>query len=297
MGFEWVGRIGAGAFGEVWRAFCREQGQEYAVKFLKEPYAAAILRRFEREGGALTSLRHPNIVSCFGFVQFENRRGLIMEYLSGGTLRDSLRRGRLPVSNSLAIMHGVLSGLQHAHSADFVHRDIKPDNVLFDSKGNPKIGDFGLVKLLSQAGDGLTIGAVGTPGYIAPELIDDPKAITSKADMFSAGVTLYELLTGGMLQFEGQRIIAPSRFNPGVGEHLDKVVLRMVDLNPKKRPDAHQLIPELAAMWRLQYDWELEQQAKARAMQAEAVKQFMGMAACVLVVVGLILLLPRLQAK
>ena len=284
MKFRWICRLGAGAFGEVWRAIWPGDNKEYAVKLLKEPYASNVLRRFEREGIALRSLRHPNIVTCSGFIALDRGPGLVMEYLPGGSLRAKIGRLKPPMSRIIQIIYGVLDGLQHAHASNMIHRDIKPDNIVFTSEGVPKIGDFGLVKMLFDGGDG-TVGIVGTAGYIAPELIDNPKAVTPKVDIFSTGVTLYEMLTGLKLQFDGPRLLPPSIFNSAVNEDLDAVVLKMVEPNPEKRcSTAQEAANALAPLWKTYADWEAE---KARE-QKEAVLTFLKVAACVLLAVGLV---------
>lgn len=285
---EWISKLGSGAFADVWLVRF-DDNRKYAVKLLKKPYGTAVMRRFQREGASLIRLRHPNIVSCFGFRRFKGVPGLIMEYLPGGSLRDRLKKGGLTISQSIYIMYKILDAIHYAHCVGLVHRDIKPDNILFDAKGVPKVADFGLVRMLASDSDGLTEGWVGTPGYIAPELVENPEAISTKADIFSAGVTFYEMLTQRTLQFDGRHLLPPSRFNALVNSTLDQIVLRMVAANPAHRYEtARQAAEALAPLWKLYHDWEAAQERKSKQELQRA-----AVGVCALLLIGLVALLGR----
>ncbi|MEM6929277.1 MAG: protein kinase, partial [Myxococcota bacterium] len=196
---ELLHRLGIGGTAEVWAVRHRGIGLISALKVLHRP-SPALRERLKREGAAQARLAHPHLVSVQKVLEVEQRLGLLMQFVRGpslGALQAAL--GTLPPTGALALFHGVVLGVAHAHRHGVVHRDLKPDNVLLDLADGrlvPKISDFGLVKELDAAGPTVTGMVMGTPAYAAPEQLADSRHVDERADIFSLGVMLVELLVG-----------------------------------------------------------------------------------------------------
>src|SRR5919199_861636 len=191
-------KIGAGGMAVVYRGYDALLGRGVAIKVLREQYAADphALARFEREAQAVAALTHPNIINIHDVGVDCGAHYFVMELIDGPNLKGGVRaRGALPVDETVAIMLQVLAGLGYAHARALVHRDVKPQNIMLLPDGTAKVTDFGIAKGLSdstltEAGSGM-----GTVHYISPEQARGEPA-TPASDLYSAGVTLYELLTG-----------------------------------------------------------------------------------------------------
>ncbi|WNG36507.1 protein kinase [Archangium violaceum] len=203
-------RLAAGGMGVVYRGERLELGRAVAIKFLHSWMAAdeSFQRRFQIEAQAMSRLSHPCCVSVIDHGVHEGAPFMVMDFVTGQTLRTLLREGGpLPVKRALGIVRQVLAGLAHAHAQGIVHRDIKPENILLTEAiglgDQVRILDFGLAKLRDTV-SGLTTGlAVGTPSYMAPEQIRAGE-IDARTDVYSVGVLLFELLTGAK-PFNGER--------------------------------------------------------------------------------------------
>jgi hypothetical protein len=207
--YEIVAPLGAGGMGEVWRARDTRLGREVAIKVLPAHLAfdPNALARFEREARAVAALSHPNILAIHDFGADSGTPYVAMELIEGGTLRERLAGGALPVRKAVEIATQIARGLAAAHEKGIVHRDLKPENVLVTADGQVKILDFGLARQdLPATGPedtqtptlaGVTMpGAVlGTAGYMAPEQVRG-EAADARADIFSLGAVLYEMLYG-----------------------------------------------------------------------------------------------------
>jgi tRNA A-37 threonylcarbamoyl transferase component Bud32 len=234
-----VSRIGAGGMGAVYRAEHIMMKRELAIKVLHPELGGRdeFVRRFEREAQSASRLAHPNIINATDFGRTET--GLLflaMEYLAGRSLTSLIKEGPLPLGRALGIIRQVLAGLTHAHAAGVVHRDLKPDNIMLverdGSADNVKILDFGIAKmsapLESMGGrEALTQAGVifGTPDYLSPEQALG-EAVDARADVYAAGVILFEMLVGRR-PYESEdkvRIISM---------HLSHPLPRMRDLSPK----------------------------------------------------------------
>jgi serine/threonine-protein kinase len=195
-----LSRLAAGAMGVVYRGERVQLGRPVAVKFL-HPWIAsqkAFLTRFETEARAMSRLLHPNCVSVIDF-GVEGSPFLVMDFVTGRTLRELMQGGRLPIARALRIVQQLLAGLSHAHAQGIVHRDLKPENIILsDEEGledHLRILDFGLAKL--RDGPAMTAGlAVGTPSYMSPEQSGADGAIDARTDLYTVGVVLFELLAG-----------------------------------------------------------------------------------------------------
>ena len=195
--------IGHGGMGIVYKARQPNLERHIALKLLPEKLGESpqFAERFSREARTLAHLNHPNIVSVYDFGQTAGLYFLMMEYVDGVNLREAMRAGRFSPNEALEIVPKICEALHYAHEQKILHRDIKPENILLDSKGSVKIADFGIAKLLGGASkENLTLTstghALGTPHYMAPEQIENPTQVDHRADIYSLGVVLYELLTG-----------------------------------------------------------------------------------------------------
>ncbi len=230
-GLEFEGFLGAGGMGFVYRVRDRATGEVGALKVLLRELAAdpAFVERFEREARTLARLDHPNIVRLRSWGQTGGFCHLLMEHVEGATLREVLRAGRFSPEQALALVGPLCDALQYAHSQGVLHRDIKPENILLDADGRAKIADFGIAKIVASPGsvpEAYTLtqtGArIGTPHYMAPEQVEMPESVDHRADIYSLGVVLYELLTG---ELPLGRFQAPSA-KADLDARIDDIVLR-----------------------------------------------------------------------
>jgi len=243
--------LGRGGMGSVYKVRQRNLDRIVALKVI--PPASArdpeFAERFAREARALARLNHPNIVTVYDFGQSGDVYYLLMEYVDGVNLRHTLRAGRLQPEEALAVVPQICDALQYAHDQGVVHRDIKPENVLLDRSGRIKIADFGLAKLLGLGAEDFSLTrtqqVMGTPRYMAPEQIDRPSKVDHRADIYSLGVVIYEMLTG---ELPVGRFALPSE-RSSVDPHIDRVVLRSLEREPEQRYQrASQLKSELATV-------------------------------------------------
>lgn len=248
--------LGKGGMGEVFAVRHRVTNQAFALKCLYLAGFRSLQRRFEREARILLSLRHPNIVRAFGFIEVEDCPALLMELVEGEAMdcRILRTRGGLPVQEALDIFAQVLRGVGHAHAQGIVHRDLKPANLLSEPwrKGHRiKVADFGISVALSHEELGLrftrTGSTMGTAGYMAPEQVADAKRVDQRADIFSLGCVLYELLIG-LPPFPGSSVVEaqlrvkdrsyrPAHLaRPGIPEGLSDLIAHCLEFDPGDRP-------------------------------------------------------------
>ncbi|MEV1036885.1 MULTISPECIES: Stk1 family PASTA domain-containing Ser/Thr kinase [unclassified Streptomyces] len=253
-------RIAVGGMATVYRAVDTRLDRVLALKVMHPALAtdASFVERFIREAKSVARLAHPNVVAVFDQGAQGQYVYLAMEYVAGCTLRDVLRdRGALQPRAALDILEPVLAALGAAHRAGFVHRDMKPENVLIGDDGRVKVADFGLVRAVGTVTN--TTGSVlGTVSYLAPEQIEDGTADT-RTDVYACGVVLYEMLTGSkphggetpaqvLYQHLNEPVPAPSAAVPGLPAGLDDLVASATARNPEARPfDAVALLAETRA--------------------------------------------------
>ncbi len=261
--YEVLGELGRGCMGVVYRARAAD-GREVALKVFgaaEDPDGA-----FEREARLLWSFSHADgFVPVIDSGMERGRRHLVMPLLQE-TLRARLRRGKLPVDEAVAVVSRVAEAMGRAHARGVVHRDLKPENILLDGEGRPFVADLGLAKHFrrdvlgaSKSGSVSQTGTIsGTPGYMAPEQLQDSKRAQPQADVFALGAILHEALTGrrafegiGLLGYAeallGKTPTRPSRLSAEVPRWLDEIVLRALEKNPEARfADAGQLARALA---------------------------------------------------
>ena len=232
--------LGRGGMGVVYKARQKSLNRLVALKLLAperadDPHFAA---RFEKEAHALAALNHPYIVGVYDFGQAGGFYFLLMEFVDGVNLRQAMKAGRFTPEQALAVVPPVCEALQYAHEHGIVHRDIKPENLLLDKEGRVKIADFGIARMLG--GDATTAspdplqakssGNEGTPQYMAPEQ-KEHRAADHRADIYSLGVVLYELLTG---ELPADKLQPPSR-KVQIDVRLDEIVLRALENSPELR--------------------------------------------------------------
>jgi serine/threonine-protein kinase len=242
-------QIGQGAMGTVWRAEDTVSGAWYAVKVLRPEYALdpAAVTRFVRERNALLALRHPNVVTLHDMIVEGERLALVMDLLTEGDL-DKLRRdhgGTLPPGLAAALVAQVCDGLAAAHAAGIVHRDLKPGNVLMDG-GLARLTDFGIARIGGEAPVTTAGTIMGTVSYMAPEALRGAEPAPA-CDVYAAGVTLYELLTGRP-PFTGQpatvihdHLNAAPRRPDGLPDPPWNVIASCLAKDPAARPSAAEL--------------------------------------------------------
>ncbi|WP_405853152.1 Stk1 family PASTA domain-containing Ser/Thr kinase [Streptomyces sp. NBC_00090] len=251
-------RIAVGGMATVYRAVDTRLDRVLALKVMHPALAtdAAFVERFIREAKSVARLAHPNVVGVFDQGAEGAYVYLAMEYVAGCTLRDVLReRGALAPRAALDILEPVLAALGAAHRAGFVHRDMKPENVLIGDDGRVKVADFGLVRAVGSA-TATTGSVLGTVSYLAPEQIEHGTADT-RADVYACGVVLYEMLTGAkphagdtpaqvLYQHLHTDVPAPSATVPGLALELDDLVAAATARNPEVRP--HDAVALLALL-------------------------------------------------
>lgn len=240
-GYTEISLLGRGGMGAVYTARQVSLGRRVALKLLPEELsrdpAAAV--RFQREAQALAKLNHPNIVGIYDFGETASGSFFfVMEYVEGANLQQLIHRGELPLGRALDVVRQVCDALEYAHQQGFVHRDIKPANILVDAEGRVKVSDFGLAMFLqddapqeTMPSPTMTRGIVGTPEYIAPEQRRGDRAVDHRADIYSLGVMLYEMLTGRI----PYGAFEPPSHRSEVDKKMDRVVLRAMQEEPEKR--------------------------------------------------------------
>ncbi len=242
-----ISKIGAGGMGEVYLAEDTKLKRQVALKFLSIPYIKNddLRERFTRESRAAAKLDHPNIVPVYEVGEFNGRPFFVMAHIKGHSLKDLIKQGKLSSAEAVDYAKQICEGLHKAHSVDIVHRDIKPANIIIDQDNKPRILDFGLATVLGEEKLTKTGSTLGTVGYMAPEQIAG-KNVDHRADLFSLGVILYEMLTGRK-PFEGDNDIAIikaitditpepiARFKSGVAAELQQVIDKVLSKDPSLR--------------------------------------------------------------
>lgn len=248
--------LGRGGMADVYKVWDEERAVYLAMKVLRQDLALdpIFLRRFQREARALANLQHPHIVRFYGLEQDDLLAFLLMEYVDGVSLQAEILRSQgksLPLQHIKEVMEAVCSALHYAHHQGLVHCDIKPGNILIDKFGQIFLTDFGIARGMDMATS--TMVGIGTPAYMAPELIKgmDP---TPQTDIYALGIVLYEMVTGGERPFTGERAtitgttaekvrwehlklqaIPVSNVNPAVDPLMENIIQRCLHKDPQAR--------------------------------------------------------------
>lgn len=249
--YELVELVGTGGMAEVWRARDRRLGRDVAVKLVSGPAAAdpSMRRRIEREGRAMASVTHPNIIAVFDHGEVTDEAGrpqpyVVMELVDGVDLERHLAdQGALSAHDTAALMTAVLGAVGHAHDAGIVHGDLKPANVVLGSSG-PKVGDFGVARILAEETGTTTVAA--TPSYAAPEVLRGERP-TAASDIYSASCMAFAMLAGrppflgaNAWDVASKHLEDPvpslGEVRPEVPPELSAVIRRGMDKEPARRP-------------------------------------------------------------
>ena len=193
-----VEQIGRGGMATVFRATQTSMGREVAVKVLPREFMHddTFMQRFMREVKVIAGLQHVHILPVHDFGEYQGLPYIVMAYIQGGTLSDRIRQGPMPLAEVQRLVRQMAGALDYAHSKNIIHRDFKPSNVLLDEQGNTYLADFGIAKATESTIQLTGTGAmVGTPSYMAPELVEKGD-LTSAVDVYALGITAYEMLTG-----------------------------------------------------------------------------------------------------
>jgi predicted Ser/Thr protein kinase len=193
--YDFQGFIAQGGMGAVYKAVQRSLDRDVAIKILPPAFGSdpEFRASFETEAKAMAKANHPNLIAVYDFGAVDGMPFIVMEYVDGKSLYHSSWGKTIDPVDACRIVKGICDGLAHAHEAGVIHRDIKPANILLNQKAEPKIGDFGLAQAIDQEGPGLLMG---TPGYAAPEILDEQATSDHRADLYAVGVILHELVTG-----------------------------------------------------------------------------------------------------
>jgi serine/threonine protein kinase len=247
--FDILKVMGQGAQGTVYLARDSHLQRQVAIKTLnvdEEGGQPAELKALMAEARIVSQFQHPNIVPLYDADEHDGYPYLIFEYVEGTTLSALLKKeGQLPVARAVEIAAQILDGVAYAHKKQIVHRDLKPGNVMIDAEGTPRIMDFGIAKSLNADKLAGSSGIIGTPLYMAPEYIT-VGVFDARADIFSVGMMLYEMLTGTTAarganarevldRIVHQKFAAASAKNSDVSEQLDGIVLKALAKDPEDR--------------------------------------------------------------
>lgn len=258
--YEILDVIGVGGMAVVYKAYCHRLHRFVAIKVLKRDLAsdAEFRRRFHEEAQAVAMLSHPNIVSVYDVSKGDDLDYIVMELIDGITLKQYMQKkgGKLAWREALHFITQIMKALSHAHSRGIIHRDIKPHNMMVLRDGSLKVADFGIARLTSAAQATLTQEALGSVHYISPEQARGSH-IDARSDIYSAGVVLYEMLTG-RLPFEGESAVsvaiqhlssvplAPREIDPDIPEALELICMKAMCANLEKRyPSADAMLEDL----------------------------------------------------
>ncbi|NDD27571.1 MAG: serine/threonine protein kinase [Proteobacteria bacterium] len=249
-------RLGEGAMAEVFEGHrlgasaSSDTTEGVAVKVLFEAVSSdpEFRQRFEREALIGRRFKHPNLVTLFASGQVGERLYVVMQRVSGGTLRDRLQRGPMALDDALAALDDICAGLSHAHGLGVVHRDLKPENVLFDGAGRCRVVDFGLARTQGQQTITATGAIMGTPAYMAPEQVEGVRG-DARLDLYALGCVAYEMLAGRppfvssdltqTLMAHLSDVPTPLRdLAPHVPSHVEQTIMAMLEKHPEDRPSS-----------------------------------------------------------
>lgn len=259
-----IEKLGQGGMAVVYRAFDASLEMDVAIKFLRMDRITPEMlekahKRFKKEAQKTAQLMHANIVQVIDYGEFDGTPFLVMRYIKGGRTLKSVSSGSIPNQRAIGILLPIARALEAAHQKSIIHRDVKPSNILMAEDGTPLLSDFGIAKVLEEegSGEGLTSTgmALGTPEYMAPEQWEGSKAVDGRADIYSLGVVLYEMITGRppfkadtvpatMVQVLRDPLPRPRKWVPNLPEKVEGVLFKALAKSPE---DRYQSMREFAA--------------------------------------------------
>ena len=235
-------RIGEGACADVYKAKQVKLERDVAIKMLKksDDWDSEVIALLEEEAKTIARLKHPNIINVIDCGEYEQSYYVVTEYVDGQTLRDTLAENTTSLSDRLNIIVNVLRALEYAHNNGVVHRDLKPANILISSDGFVKLLDFGVSLSLNERSD-LTDSdlVVGTPAYMAPEQFRPGNKVDHRADIYSAGIILFEIITGKRPDIDPVHIC---ELNEEFPRNLGDLIMRCLEEKPDERPRSISLL-------------------------------------------------------
>lgn len=264
-GYRILKRLGSGAMATVYLARQLSLDRPVAIKVLPKKFSndPKFIERFYKEGRAAARLNDQHIVQAYDVAQAGENHYFVMEFVDGETLHDRLvRQKRLPEAEAIAIVRQVALALKHAHAQGFIHRDIKPKNIMISKSGVVKLADLGLARAVTdkEAAEAEAGKAYGTPYYISPEQVRGAVDIGPPADIYGLGATFYHMVTG-RLPFEGKSpsevmhkhlkaaLVPPDHVNPKLSGGVAQVIEMMLAKNPRDRyHGASELLEDLDAV-------------------------------------------------
>lgn len=246
--YQVVAPLGEGGMAAVYKAYQPAMERYVAMKVLPRHFAddTQFVARFHREAKLLAQLQHPHILPVFDYGQAEGYTYIVMPFVQTGTLTDALQGPPLPLPRIRQVISQVGEALDYAHKRGFVHRDVKPSNILMDESGNSLLSDFGLARMVEATANLTTSGTIiGTPAYMSPEQGSGQK-VDGRSDIYSLGVILYQMATGRVpyqaetpvaviFQHMNDPLPPPRRINPDLPEALESVILKALAKRPEDR--------------------------------------------------------------
>ncbi|MEM7800089.1 MAG: protein kinase, partial [Chloroflexota bacterium] len=249
--YQLVETMGSGGMAEVYKGFEPRLERTVAIKVMHDHLAKSpdFRERFLREAKAIARLNHPNVVGLIDFDSQDRDYYMVMEFIEGGTLEELLKEeaDRPSLEEVFNIMSQVASGLEYAHQQGMIHRDIKPANIMFHDRSRRRvvITDFGIARLMDEAGMTMSGTMLGTPHYMAPEIVKGEQA-DPRSDIYSMGVVLYELVTGQppfeaetpygvMVKQANEPMPSPREINPDLSYELEEVIAKALEKNREDR--------------------------------------------------------------
>ena len=227
--YEVKSELGHGGMAMVYRGFDTRVKRDVAIKLLSREllHDQGFYTRFVREAETIAGLEHPAIVPVYDFGEEEGQPFLVMRLMQGGSLADRLKQAPLSLPDAARILQRICPALDRAHQKGIIHRDIKPDNILFDAEGDAYLSDFGISKLIARPDDRLTAtgGMIGTPAYMSPEQVRGDKDLDGRSDIYSLGATLFQMLSG-RLPYEADTPLSISV------KHITDPVPSLLQANP-----------------------------------------------------------------
>lgn len=244
--YEIISRVGGGGMADVYKAKDHKLNRMVAVKVMKAEFKEdpTFITKFRKEAQAAAGLSHPNIVNVYDVGDDNGLYYIVMELVEGITLKDYItRKGKLSVKESTSIAIQVSLGLQAAHNRGIIHRDVKPQNIIISTDGKVKLSDFGIAKATNS--NTITSNVMGSVHYSSPEQVRGGFS-NAKSDIYSLGVTLYEMVTG-KVPFDGETTVAiaikhlqeeieaPSKYTPNLPYSLEQIILKCTQKSPERR--------------------------------------------------------------